>query len=173
MEEKSFSPEVQEMLPKATKEVGRLYLGDQLANLLRTQSPEQRDQLWSKTAQEFGPFSEKIRGLREALKNADITKKAYPEGIANVMRLDFYGVEDKVAAELLTDLFFARTITSPGYMDYDMDMVKEAEAIAQELGASGGISGEKMKSIGLDTVIESVLTGNLKVTRQTQLSKQE
>jgi hypothetical protein len=169
MSETPMSPEVQEMLPKAVREVGELYLGDQLSN--RTQPPEQRDQLWRETAQKFGPFSEKITGLRQAIKNADTTKRAYPEPVTNVMRLYFSDVEDQMARELLTDLLFARTITSPGYMDYEMKVVEEAVAMATELGSREGLQGEAMKSVDLAKVIESVLSGNLKLTRQTQLKK--
>jgi hypothetical protein len=171
MPEAPMSPEVQEMLPKAVKEVGGLYLGDKLSNLLRTQRPEQRDQFWKEAAQKFGPFSEKITGLRLAIKNADTTKMAYPEPVTNVMRLHFSAVEDQAARELLTDLLFARTITSPGYMDYEMEVKKEAVAMAIELGSGEGLQGEVMKSVNLDTVIKAVLSGNLKLTRQTQLEK--
>lgn len=166
-----MSPEVQEMLPKAVKEVGGLYLGDQLSNLLRTQPPEQRDQFWRETAKEFGPFSEKITGLRQALKNADVTKNAYSGPVANVMQLHFSDVDDRVARGLLTDLLFARTITSPGYMDYEMEVVEEAVVMATELGSGEGLRGQAMKSVDLDRVVESVLSGSLKLARQTQLKK--
>lgn len=165
MEETPLSPEVQEMLPKAVHEVAGLYMGDQLANLLRTQPPEQRDEFWGKTAQEFPPFSEKINGLREELKNADVTKKAYPEPVVAAMGLHFSTIEDRAARMLLTDLLFARTMESPGYMDYKMNVVEEAEAMTTELGIQGGLFGEKMKEIKLDNVIGSVLTGKLKLSR--------
>lgn len=171
MPETLMNSEMQEMLPKAVREVAGLYLGDQLGNLLRTQSPEQRDQFWRETTQEFGPFSEKITGLRQALKSADITKKAYVEPITNVMRLHFADVEDQAARELLTDLLFARTSTSPGYMDYSMEVVDEAVAIASELGSGEGLRSETMKSVDLDRAVEGVLSGSLKLTRQTQLEK--
>ncbi|KKT87042.1 MAG: hypothetical protein UW86_C0011G0014 [Microgenomates group bacterium GW2011_GWA1_Microgenomates_45_10] len=169
MTETTLGPEAQELLPKAVREVSGLYLGDQLANLLRTQPPEQRDQFWQQTAQEFGPFSEKITGLREAVKSADVTKKAYPEPVGNVMRLHFSGVGDDAARELLTDLLFARTTTSPGYMDYGMEVVEEARAMTTELGVGEGLRGEGMKSVNLDKVVEGVLSGSLKLSRQTQL----
>jgi len=167
MPEKPVNPETQRMFGMV-KKVGGLYLGDQLSNLLRTQPPEQRDQFWQETAREFESFSERITGLREALKSADITKKAYPESITNVMRLHFADVEDRTARELLTDLLFARTSTSPGYMDYKMDVVEEAQAMATELGSNEGLRGEAMKSVNLNKVIGSVLTGDLKLIRQTQ-----
>jgi hypothetical protein len=172
MPEIPMSPEVQEMLPKAVKEVENLYLGDQLSNLLRIQTPEQRDKFWKETANKFGPFSEKIIGLREAIKNADTTKRTYPPSLTSVMRLHFSNVEDQMARELLTDLLFARTITSPGYMDYEMRVVDEAVAMATELGSEEGLQGEVIRSVDLHKIIESVLSGNLKLTRQTQLKKE-
>jgi len=170
MPEAPQSPEIQKMF-KMVKKVGELYLGDQLSNLLRTQTPERRDQSWQETAQEFGSFSERITGLRQALKSAYTTKEAYPEPITNVMGLHFADVEDQVARGLLSDLLFARTITSPGYIDYSMEVVEEAQAMATELGRNEGLRGEAMKSVGLNKVIGSVLSGDLKLTRQTQLEK--
>ena len=161
------NPELEKMLGMV-KRVGGLYVGDLVSNLFRNQPPEQRDQFWQETAREFESFSERITGLREALKSADITKKAYPESITNVMRLHFADVEDRTARELLTDLLFARTSTSPGYMDYKMDVVEEAQAMATELGSNEGLRGEAMKSVNLNKVIGSVLTGDLKLIRQTQ-----
>lgn len=171
MPEAPMNPEAQEMLPKAIKKVRGLYLGDQLSNLLRIQPLEQRDKFWRETARKFGPFSEKITGLRQAIKNAYITKRAYPEPVINVMQLHFADVEDQEARMLLTDLLFARTITSPGYMNYGMKVVDEAVAMATELGSGEGLRGEAMKSVDLDKIIESVLSGNLRLTRQTQLEK--
>jgi len=95
----------------------------------------------------------------------------YPEPVTNVMRLHFSGVEDQAARMLLTDLLFARIITSPGYIDYNMNIVDEAEAMAAELDSGEGLQGEAMKSVSLDKIIESILYGNLKLTRQTQLDK--
>lgn len=165
-----MNPEIQEILPKAVEAVGGLYLGDVLVRHLKNQSPEQRDQYWRETAQEFGPFSEKITALRQALNNADEVKKRSP-GLDNVMGTNFIFVGDPTARELLTDLLIARTIISPGYMDSNMEVIQEAEAMALELGSSNGLREEAMKSVNLDKVVGAVLSGSLKLTRQTQLEK--
>ena len=164
------NPELEKMLGMV-KRVGGLYVGDLVSNLFRNQPPEQRDQFWQETAREFESFSERITGLREALNSANITKKANPEHIIGAMRLRFVFVEDQMARELLTDLLLARTSTSPGFMDYKMNVEEEAQAMAEELGSNKGLRREAMKSVDLNKVIGSVLTGDLKLIRQTQLEK--
>lgn len=52
-----------------------------------------------------------------------------------------------------------------------MEVVDEAQAIATELGSGEGLRDEAMKSVSLNRVIGSVLSGDLKLTRQTQLEK--
>ena len=173
MTEISLSPEAQEMLPKAVNEVLKLYVGDQLANQLRTQPPEYRDKLWNETAEEYGPFSEKIKGLREVLKTADITRRGYPEPVARVMEMNFLAVEDVISRQLLTDILFARTASSPGYLDYQMQPADEAEHMMNSLwkDVMSTSREDSMKSVDLNQVVESVLTGGLKLSRQTQLQE--
>lgn len=166
MTETIFNPEIQEVLPKAVREVAVMYLDDQLGDLLGTQSPEQRDQFWRQTAEEFGPFSEEIAGLREAVKTANVTKKAYSEPVARIMGLHFSAVGDDAAKQLLTDILFARTAATPGYMDYKIKPIDEAKAMAIEIGANGDLRGDEMRKLDLDGVIQKVLTGGLKLTRQ-------
>ncbi|MDP3724098.1 MAG: hypothetical protein Q8R11_00530 [bacterium] len=169
MPETLIGSEIQKMLPEAIRIVVAVYIGDQLSNLLETLTPEQRDQCWRETARKLEPFSEKITCLRQAIKDAHTTKEAYPKPVIVLMQRHFRGVEDIVVRELLTDLLFARTVRSPGYMDYGMEVVDEAEAMATELDSGEGLQGKAMKSVDLDQVIESVLSGNLRLTRQTQL----
>lgn len=170
MTETPINSEMQKMLPEAVKEVGGLFIKDLLAKALG-KSPEDRDQFWSETALKFVPFYKKITGLRQALKNADVTKNAYPKSITFRMRLHFADVENQAVRELLTNLLFARTITTPGNLDQSMEVVDEAQAIASELGSGEGLGSETMKSVDLDMVVEGVLSGGLKLTRQTQLKK--
>ena len=87
------------------------------------------------------------------------------------MRLSFSDIENQVARELLTDLLFERTSSSPGYMVYGMDVGKEAEAMATELGSSEGMGGKVMKLVDLNQVIKLVLSCTLKLVKQTQLQK--
>ena len=47
-----------------------------------------------------------------------------------------------MARELLTDLVFAQTITSPRHMDYSMKVAEEAQAMALELDNCEGLRGE-------------------------------
>lgn len=166
MSERGMSPEVREMLHKATEGVAGLYLGDQVSNLLRTQSPEQRDDYWNRAVQEYAPFGENIRGLREVLKVADVTKKAYPAPIGTVMALHFSGVSDETAKMLLTDILFARVTKSPGYMDYSIEPYSEAQEIVKELGVQDGLRGEQVKSVSLNQAIGAVLTGSLRTSYQ-------
>lgn len=173
MTEVSITPEMQEMLPKAVHEVTGLYLGDSLNNLLKGQSPQQRDSFWQETAKEFSPFAEKITALRTTLKGAEVTKNAYPGPITAVMGVHFSAAGDEMARSLLTDVLFARTSASPGYMDYGMNVVEEAEAMVTELGVQGGLRAEQMKGLTLDKTVESILTGSLKLTRQTQLGGEQ
>jgi hypothetical protein len=74
---------------------------------------------------------------------------------------------------VLTDVLFARTTTSPGYMDYSMDLVKEAEAMINDLGIQGGLMSDQMKGLTMDKTIESILTGGLKLKSQTQLGGEQ
>jgi len=173
MTETVLGPEAQELLPNAVREVSGLYLGDQFANSLRTQPPELRDQIWAEYSQEFGPFSERITALREALKTVDVTKRGYPEQVTRVMSMNFSTVDDEAAKLLLTDILIARVTTTPGYMDYGMKPVEEARAMEGELGAGESLSSEQMKNLDLTTVVGKVLTGDLKLTRQTQLESKQ
>lgn len=169
MPERSITPEALEMLPEAVEEVKGLYLGDELSNLLGgTQSLQQRDEFWEETAKRFEPFSEKITRLREALKTAYVTERAYDELVKNLMRSHFSEVDDLAARELLTHILYARTRRSPGYMDYNMVVVIEAKAMIEELGVRGGLRDKALKEIKLDDVIKRVLRGDLKLSRQTQ-----
>ncbi|PIY69512.1 hypothetical protein COY90_00235 [Candidatus Roizmanbacteria bacterium CG_4_10_14_0_8_um_filter_39_9] len=168
MTEATISPEVQQMLPEAVREVTGLYMGDQLNNfLLRDQSLQEREQFWKETANEFLPFADKIIDLWEVVTDAETTKKGYPDFVG----VHFFKAGDKEAESLLTDVLFARTIKSPGYMDYGMNVVKEAEVMVRELGVQDGLGGAQIKEITLDKTVESVLTGSLKLIRQTQLEK--
>jgi hypothetical protein len=171
MTEVPLSPEAQELLPKAVNEVGGMYLGDRLSALLESQSPEQRDEDWQQSAKVFPPFAEKITELRQSLKIAATTRKGYPESVADAMSLYFSKAGDEFARELLTDMLFARTTKTPGYVDYSMNSVEEANAMAVELGVQDGFRGDEMKNVNLDNVVEAILVEKLKLTRQTQLGE--
>lgn len=165
MPERQNTPETLGMLPKAVEEVSRLYLGDQLSNLLKNQSPEERDEFWGKTAKRFEPYSEKISRLRKALKTAYVIKETYNKLVTDAMRSYFSEVDDPPAKELLTELLYARTSHSPGNMDYNMNVATEAEIMTEELGVGGGLQDEALRKIKLDDVIERVLRGDLKLSR--------
>lgn len=166
MPERRITPEaLEKMLPEAVEEVKGLYLGDEISNLYGTQSLEQRDKFWEETASRFKPFSEEIGGLREALKTAYVTERAYDERVKNLMRSHFSGVGDVGAQELLTHILYVRTSCLPGYV------VTEVEAMIKELGVRGGLRDKALKKITLDYVIKRVLMGDLKLSRQTQLEE--
>ena len=104
MTEATISPEVQQMLPEAVREVTGLYMGDQLNNfLLRDQSLQEREQFWKETANEFLPFADKIIDLWEVVTDAETTKKGYPDFVG----VHFFKAGDKEAESLLTDVLFA------------------------------------------------------------------
>lgn len=166
MPEQNLSSEAQEMLPKAVEDITRLYMGDQLADLLRNQSPEMRDGFWEKAAIEHSPFTENIRKLRESLKAVGVTKNAYPEPITVVMGMNFSEVSNKMTQTFLTNILFARTTRSPGYMDYDIEPYEEAEVMVRELGIQDGLRGQQIKTISLDQAVGAVLTGSLRVSYQ-------
>lgn len=169
MSEQKQGSEMQEMLSKAAHEVSRLYKRDNLARMLGTQTLQQREESWTESARKHSAFSEQIAGLRQAVQAADATKKEYPEPVPGVLESKFSGVKDKAARMLLTDILFARTITSPGYMDFSMNVTEEADAMVRELSAEEGLGDGKLNQVTLVNAVKSVLTGNLKLSRQTQL----
>ena len=168
MAERTNNGEAQALIAGAVHDVTGLYLGDKLASLLGTQSPAQRDEFWQDTAREHSHFADKITGLSQSLKGVKVTKDAYPPQMVAIMGMHFSDVEDIVAQQLLADLLLGRTMSSPGYMDCDMEPVQEAQVMATELGAEDGLWGEQIKSVTLERVVEGVLTGSLNLTGQTR-----
>jgi hypothetical protein len=166
MSENQPSPEMQEMLGKATHKVVGLYMGDQLSAMLGTQGEDQRDEAWQGVAQEQSAFGEQIRGLRERMKVVAETKKAYPPQIASVTRLPFMGVADQMAREFLGDVLFSRMTASRGYMDYDLSPAEEAQGMASEMGLQEGWRSEQAKGVTLEKSVGKVLQGGLRVAHQ-------
>lgn len=160
-----------EVLSEAAREVSGLFMGDNLARMLGTQSVEQREKFWTESAQKYSAFSEQIKGLRQTVQVADATKKQYPSPVIAVLGMNFSNIEDVGARMLLTDILVARVIKSPGYMDYSMKIAEEADAIKKELSAKKGVEEGNLTNITLKNVVESVLIGDLKLSRQTQLRK--
>jgi hypothetical protein len=123
----------------------------------------QRDQMWQRAAQENSAFGDQIRGVREAMKVVEETKKAYPEPISTAMLLPFRAVEDHVARDFLGDVLFSRMISSPGYLDYGLKHVDEAQSMASELGLQEGWQSEQAKGITLKQSIGKVLQGDVRI----------
>lgn len=159
-----LSPEAEKMLPQTITVVRDLYAGDILAEALGEEGL--RDELWTNRAGRFPPFEKRIKEFRQMLKDALETENRNEGPIFLVMSTFFSEVKDPTAQQLLTDLLFARTMRSPGFMDYTVDKTSEAAAMAQELGSSEGVEGEIITNIRLDDVVKSILIGQLKLTRQ-------
>lgn len=168
MAERTNNGETQALVAGAVRDVTGLYLGDQLSSLLGNQTPAQRDEFWQETAREHSPFADKINTLSQTLKGVKVTKEAYPPQMVAIMGMHFRAVEDIGAQQLLADLLWGRTMSSPGYMDYDMEPIQEAQVMATELGAEDGLRGEQIKSVTLGRVVEGVLTGSLNLVGQTR-----
>ncbi len=163
-------------------------------------SPEARDKAWEEAAENYSNFRDEIRELRRALKTADSIKKA-GHGHELLSRLtdlwsDFLktaGCVENASSEdsvdsvekdsykdrvvfLLTGLLLARIATSQELTTEEILKMKgkvlemaesEVAAMASELGIAKG--GEKIPN--LSHVIARVLSGALKLTRQTQLEE--
>ncbi len=168
MAERTNNGETQALIAGAVRDVIGLYLGDEMSSLLGTQSPAQRDEFWQETAREHSSFADKINTLSQTLKGVKVTKEAYSSRIIAIMGMHFRAVEDIGAHQLLADLLLGRTMSSPGYMDYDMEPSQEAQVMATELSVEDGLRGEQIKSVTLERVVEGVLTGSLNLTGQTR-----
>ena len=167
MPEVPISPEAAEMLPRVVKDVSLLYVGDQIGRGL--QKPQDRDGYWQKTAGEFPPFSEYIADLREASKKAEAIRAGYPALTIAGIELAFSSVQDELGRKALSDIMMARCSTvGGGNIESNVDFIEESEAIARELGIQEGTRAKAMGGVNLEKVIESILVGNLKLTRQTQ-----
>lgn len=158
------TPEQKAMLPKAVSEVIGLYTGDQLSILLGTQGTAQRDEAWSHGAQEFPAFADKMAELRRAMKVVAETKKAYPPNITAISRIPFAKVGDSMARDFLGDVLFSRMTASEGYMDYDIDIAEESQAMAGEMGIKDGWRSGQATNVSLESAIGATLMGTLRVT---------
>ncbi len=155
------TPENGQTLAEAVHQVEGLYLGDNIV-AMTGQDSTTRGEFWQETQTNFPAHAEEIGALRKAIQTAQTGKEAYPEQILSIMRFHFHAVDDQISREFLADILFARTSTSPGYMDDGMNMAKEAETMARELGASG-TSDDSIAQLELSSVVEAVLDGTLRV----------
>lgn len=168
MSEVPKNPEMQQVLPEAVEKLVMLYAGDRMATLVN-QSPEERDQFWRETAQEFSAFYEIITGLRQSLKKADVTKQAYPPTLEVLISFFFDDVKDDFAKGLLVDLFFARISVAPGYIDYSRveRIEEEVKAMLSELIGSHDseeLQKQALGSVDIHEIVRAVLSGKLKLT---------
>src|SRR3989344_4478006 len=164
MQEVSMSPEAAEMLPRAVKDVSLLWVGDQIGRGF--QKPQERDGYWQKKAGEFPPFSKHITDLREASKKAGAIRAGYPALTIAGIELAFSSVQDELGQKALSDIMMARCSTvGGGNIESNLDFIEESELIARELGIQEGTRAEAMGGVNLERVVESVLAGNLKLTR--------
>ena len=150
--------EAQEMLHNATNEVAILYLQ---YPRFRTYPLETQDQAWEGTAQNFPPFSENIRKLREVLEISGEIKDKYGEEFERGMNIPLVKVKDVFARSLLADLLLARVKDSLYSRE---EIFNEAEAMVKELGFQD-IFDEGMETITPDDVIKAVLTGKLRLSK--------
>lgn len=162
--------EFQETLPKAANEVRMLYVGDLLGSLIppqtaeRAQSEKDSNQSWDKLAEELPMFGQNIKKLKNRLKAVEVTKEVYP--LIRITPPYFRGVKDRMAQGFLGTILNSRTITHPGYVDYDVDESKEANLMAQEVGLQDGWASEQAKDITVEQLIGKILLGDLRITYQ-------
>lgn len=159
--------EAAEGIAKAVNEVTRMYLDDQLGDVLYNESTEQRNRRWRDVASGCNPFSQKVIDLREALNVGVATKKAFLESITRTVFSYFSAVGNEDGRQLLTELLFARVSKRPGYIDYGTDILVEAKSMAAEMNGECDLRSEAMKKLDLDEIVKKVLAGDLKLTRQT------
>jgi hypothetical protein len=159
---KISNPESGKSLAEAVDQISGLIAGDKLGAILGTANPEQREEFWSRDALAFPLFSDKITALRKTLVSVEYTKKQYPKPVTAIMGMNFLEVEDMGARTLLVDILWGRMIKSPGYMNYEMDSVAESRVMEKEMGGS-----EQIKKISFEKVVEALLIGKLKFSKQT------
>lgn len=165
---KNLGSESKKSLSEAVQKVSGLYAGDMLGPILGTTNPERRDEIWARNAHALPSFSEKITELRKTLVTVGLTKKAYPSSMVAITAMNFSGVEDIGAKSLLIDVLWARATKSAGYLDYNLSIPDEAEAMAKELNFQDGLRGEQVNRVSLNSVMEALLTDQLKLTAQTK-----
>lgn len=165
-----FTPE---QLNEAKSKVTALFMGDQMEKVLgRFQGEETRDRLWNEAANTHRPFTERISGLRRSFKVVAETQNTYGPPFQDIAKLPFMRVEDIMAKEFLGDVLFSRMTQSPGYLDYGIEMLDEAQAMAIELGFEQGWRAEPGTKITLDQAVEATLVGRLRFQYQNPKSPQ-
>lgn len=76
--------------------------------------------------------------------------------------------KNKFTQSLLSDILLARITDETGMIMYSIDVTKEALTIVNELGIKSLFSDE-MKNLTPQQVFEAIVSGNLKLTHQTEL----
>lgn len=162
--------EMKELLHKATNDVIKLYLSDQVIQILDIpgldhQESNKRDALWMEAAQEHRVFASQILKLSEAMKIVGETMRSYLRN-SGIFRMLFSGIQDEAAIRLLGDVLFSRTIVSPGNLNNGMDLVSEAEKMATEMALKEGWRSIQAQGVTLDQIVSAILQGHLRVEHQ-------
>lgn len=170
MSETQEYAEMKELLHKATNDVVKLYLSDQVIQMLDIpgsdhQGSNKRDALWMETAQEHSVFASQILNLSGAMKIVGETMRSYPQN-SEIFRILFSGIRDNAAIRLLGDVLFSRTIVSPGNLDNGMNLVSEAEIMATEMALKEGWRSTQAQGVTLDQIVSAILQGHLRVEHQ-------
>jgi hypothetical protein len=168
MYQRESSPDARDMLPQAIEKVSDLYQGEILDEALGFPNPSARDARWREAAVSFRPFKNKIIGLRLALNNARQSYKSKGEALQQAMEERFDSAGDLRVGHLLQTLLCSRATVSQGVIDPEIVLNTEAAAMGKELGVTRGVQGLDLETMGFDFVVEALLTGRLRLSRQTQ-----
>ena len=168
MNERDLSPEAQAIFPASLKRVSDLYIGELLGEVMGSLDQQERDARWRHAAEQFPPFRHKIIGLRLALNNARQAYNREGEELREVVGSRFESAGDMGVRHLLTTILCSRATKAQATVDGTIRLDIEAEAMKRELGVIPGIKGLDLETMSFNRTIETVLTGELQLSRQTQ-----
>ncbi|MBF8249598.1 MAG: hypothetical protein HW400_199 [Candidatus Levybacteria bacterium] len=158
-----MTPESKAILGNAVRKTSELYVAYELLLASPTPISGKINDSWNCKEVELSPFSNTIVSLKDALSEVRIYRQDSTDALITATRTYFSGVNDPNARELLTEILQARVINSPSHFNGKVSDLAEAISMADELGVDNGLKGEQIRKISLDKVLESVLTGKLKL----------
>jgi hypothetical protein len=155
----------EKVLSEAIREISGLYLSEQMGAMLGILHPlEERNEVWERKAQEYPEFGEQIRGLRQAMNNAEAVKDHYKPvpSVLHITVAGFREVKDEPVQMFLKDVLFSRLTVEQNRLD--LDAVGETGSMLSEMGLPQDFKSQQIRSITLEKAVGAVLQGKLRVT---------
>lgn len=166
MSKAEYDPEREaRILRRVISDICELYLRFQRARKTGLVDPRNGWSLQS-IARIFPAFSERIAALEEAIERAENTRIiSYFSPQLDTITFSFPWVLTETQ-QILLDILSARCSTASGGMIDGVDPIEESNEMARALGVPEGARAEAMGEVRLGKVVELVLKGELKLTRQ-------